>query len=449
MKFCPECGAKLFSQKFCQECGANIAKYLGGAQSTDSGEVARATAVADSSADLIDISEIDFSAMEQEAGRQLTEKLLAPFEVEQMSNGKYIVKKLKNPDELILSVPDCVQIIGENAFANSKVIEVSLPEGLVKICAGAFRNCADLETVNFPKSLRIIEKQVFSGCALLDIEPPANIRCGEDAFSGTLPDRRKKAAAAEAARKKAEEERKRQEAAAAEAARKKAEEERKRQEAAAAEAARKKAEEERKRREAELAKWNIGGHPTFGSYYKDNGNSKSPIEWIVLKREGNKALLISKYGIDCRPYNPDWVDTTWETAPLRKWLNNEFLNTAFNRTEQAKIQSTRVITPDNASYGTKGGNATTDKIFLLSIDEAEHYFSSKNERLCTPTAYAVSKRAYVDDDTGCGWWWLRSPGYYQCIAADVDCGGVVHGSGDYVYSTDGCVRPALWVNLES
>ena len=28
MIFCPECGAKLVSQKFCHECGANIGKYL-------------------------------------------------------------------------------------------------------------------------------------------------------------------------------------------------------------------------------------------------------------------------------------------------------------------------------------------------------------------------------------------------------------------------------------
>ena len=28
MKFCPECGAKVVSQKFCQECGINLSKYL-------------------------------------------------------------------------------------------------------------------------------------------------------------------------------------------------------------------------------------------------------------------------------------------------------------------------------------------------------------------------------------------------------------------------------------
>ena len=28
LKYCPECGAKLFTQKFCQECGENLSKYL-------------------------------------------------------------------------------------------------------------------------------------------------------------------------------------------------------------------------------------------------------------------------------------------------------------------------------------------------------------------------------------------------------------------------------------
>ncbi len=219
-----------------------------------------------------------------------------------------------------------------------------------------------------------------------------------------------------------------------------------------------KAEEERKRREAEETRRKVEEAKksekelTFGSYYKDSESSKSPIEWIVLKREGNKALLISKYGIDCRPYNPKKSKTTWETAPLREWLNNEFLNTAFSRAEQSRIQSTRVVTPDRkVSWRTvKGGNPTTDKIFLLSIDEAKQYFSSNDDRRkCAPTAYAVSKGAYRWDKNGCGWWWLRSPGNIQNFAAYVFHGGGVSGDGRYVDSTFGCVRPALWVNLDS
>lgn len=38
MNYCPECGAKLVSQKFCGECGANIEKYLGNMKSNNNSE---------------------------------------------------------------------------------------------------------------------------------------------------------------------------------------------------------------------------------------------------------------------------------------------------------------------------------------------------------------------------------------------------------------------------
>ena len=41
----------------------------------------------------------------------------------------------------------------------------------------------------------------------------------------------------------------------------------------------------------------------FGSYEQDNdeSNGTEDIEWLVLAREDNKALLISKYALDVQP----------------------------------------------------------------------------------------------------------------------------------------------------
>ena len=39
----------------------------------------------------------------------------------------------------------------------------------------------------------------------------------------------------------------------------------------------------------------------FGSYYQENSTKKTPIEWLILKKSGTKMLLISKYGLDCKP----------------------------------------------------------------------------------------------------------------------------------------------------
>ena len=93
----------------------------------------------------------------------------------------------------------------------------------------------------------------------------------------------------------------------------------------------------------------------FGSYYQSNGFTKEPIEWIVLDRQGGRALLLSKYILDCKCYSNEHKDVTWETCDLRKWLNNDFYNQAFSGSEQGKILSTNVIN-NNSKYKTKGGN---------------------------------------------------------------------------------------------
>ena len=149
----------------------------------------------------------------------------------------------------------------------------------------------------------------------------------------------------------------------------------------------------------------------FGAYEQDNdeSNGAEAIEWLVLDKEGDKLLVISKYALDCQPYNTDYTDVTWESCTLRTWLNDDFLNEAFSADEQSYIVQTTVTADENPKYDTDPGNDTKDRIFLLSIDEAEKYFSWGSRRRCEPTDYAVSNGAYESDSGNC-WWWLRSPG---------------------------------------
>ena len=207
-----------------------------------------------------------------------------------------------------------------------------------------------------------------------------------------------------------------------------------------------------------LKKAEVGSTVYFGSYEQDNdtSNGKEVIEWRVLEKKDNKILVISKYALDCEQYNSLFLKdvTTWETCTLRKWLNETFITSAFNSDEQALIPETNVSAGKNPEYCTNSGNATKDKIFLLSISEVNKYFSSDDERMCATTDYANAQGAYTSDDyivdgkEAC-WWWLRSPGYSQRCAARVDSGGSVDCYGDYVSSDDVGVRPALWITLES
>lgn len=198
----------------------------------------------------------------------------------------------------------------------------------------------------------------------------------------------------------------------------------------------------------------VGDKITFGTYEQDNvtSNGTENIEWLVLARENNKILVISDKALDRQLY--DNADVTWENCSLRKWLNDSFLNAAFSEEERALIQSTTLSADKNPEYSSDPGTATTDKVFLLSINEAEKYFNSDEARKCAPTAYAKAQGALTSSDvyeTPSGaatcWWWLRSPGYSQKGAAIVNCDGSVYYFGYGVDYDDVSVRPALWISF--
>ena len=211
------------------------------------------------------------------------------------------------------------------------------------------------------------------------------------------------------------------------------------------------------------AKFAVGNYVSFGTYPQTKaGNDATPIEWLVLARDGNKALLISRYGLDAQRYNKDTTSVTWETCTLRTWLNGTFYNKAFSSAEQAAILTTNVDNSKNQCYSgwsTNGWKNTQDKVFLLSYAEANKYFgvtyynSSNTKSRVAPTAYAIAHGAWTSssdktaDSVNAGWWWLRSPGSDQRSAAYVFADGSLDDLS--VGSDSASVRPALWVNIEA
>lgn len=73
------------------------------------------------------------------------------------------------------------------------------------------------------------------------------------------------------------------------------------------------------------ADWTIGDVVTFGCYPQTaKGNDNTPIEWLVLAREGHSALLLSRYGLDIQPFHRKKMSRVlWEKCSLRNWLNSE------------------------------------------------------------------------------------------------------------------------------
>lgn len=196
----------------------------------------------------------------------------------------------------------------------------------------------------------------------------------------------------------------------------------------------------------------VGDCVFFGAYEQDNNtaNGKENIEWQVLDIKDGKVLVLSKYALDCKPYNTEQDDVTWETCSLRQWMNKDFINAAFSTEEQTMLSTVTVSADKNPNYSTVPGNATQDKIFLLSISEVNQYLTSNSAKQCIPTDYAANNGAYVDPNSGtCSWWWLRSPGWQQSNAVGIVDDHGVFWEGIYVDCNYGAVRPAMWITLNA
>lgn len=212
----------------------------------------------------------------------------------------------------------------------------------------------------------------------------------------------------------------------------------------------------------------IGDIVTFGTYPQTaEGNDDTPIEWIVLDKNGDEYLLISKMILDCQPYYPERVDdVAWENSTLRAWLNNEFYNKAFNASQKSQIVSTTIEAegrPEYAEYSTRLSSDTIDKVFILGeYDNGKYYIwkylTEDDGSICKATEYACSHCAESDvfvDESGNKYiedMWLSFP-YYSDLALFVECTYIFEG-GYYdtsLYCTElNCkfgVRPCTWVRL--
>ena len=187
----------------------------------------------------------------------------------------------------------------------------------------------------------------------------------------------------------------------------------------------------------------VGETITFGRYPQRGADAgPEPVEWIVLDVDGNTATLISKCALDAMPYSGDEPVVTWESCTLRNWLNGHFADVAFTDDEQAMLVSSKVMAGVNPAFPTDPGNDTQDRVYLLSIEEAERFFRSDWDRACAATAYAKARGAKTNREDTCRWW-LRSPGIHPDHAALIMRLGSILRRGGSVLSDDLGVRPVI------
>ncbi len=215
--------------------------------------------------------------------------------------------------------------------------------------------------------------------------------------------------------------------------------------------------------------WNPNAQPReivlFGAYPQTaTGADSTPIRWRVLQNAGGALFLLSEYILDCKRYHGAFTEITWRDCDLRKWLNGEFFDTAFNAAERELIRATHCT--DNGADSPD----TEDKVFLLSAAEVQDLTAKVDDdplrvrRRAVGTEYARLKKPdgchlYVYDkqvkadyivengaEWGCSWWWLRTRGNAPSRAYFVGARNSIRSYALVNQARDG-VRPALKINL--
>ena|GEM_PF-207073 len=182
----------------------------------------------------------------------------------------------------------------------------------------------------------------------------------------------------------------------------------------------------------------------------------SGVDWrvvdVVHDGDVHRALLFAERVVGKGPYHADRADqvgVTWERCDLRGWLNDAFF-WSLGEPLTSRVVESSVRAEPNPTWGTAGGNDTTDRVFLLSMKEvAEYLVGNRNvqwKKFKGPSCWLEVERG-MDEDDKITWWWLRSPGGGTRGAAGVDSHGKLYGHGFGVCASGG-VRPAFWLDLQ-
>lgn len=166
----------------------------------------------------------------------------------------------------------------------------------------------------------------------------------------------------------------------------------------------------------------------FGSY------KGTPIQWQIIAVEDGKVLAVSRYCLDVKAFNNSETSVSWESSSLRKWLAEDFYANAFSAEEAEVI------------LDTQSSETVTDKVFILSAEEANEYFEYDSWRKAAPSE-SISASVKTEDG-GC-YWWLRNDGEASDKAPYVFSDGRIFNIGYAVDYDQVTVRPAIWVQVDN
>ena len=176
---------------------------------------------------------------------------------------------------------------------------------------------------------------------------------------------------------------------------------------------------------------------TFGQYIQDkDGTVFSPLSWRILEKKDNMMLLVTEKIVDHIQFSAK-KNNNWENSDIVQWLNKDFADRAFNEHEKTLIEN----------------SVSGEKVFLLSLEEYEHYFADPRDARAGFTDYSRKK---ASEHYGSnirepyGFWWLRTAnerggwGEDGSVYINHVCNNGTVNPFERAEYFDG-VRPAIWV----
>ncbi len=185
------------------------------------------------------------------------------------------------------------------------------------------------------------------------------------------------------------------------------------------------------------------GDIVFFGHYDITGKhfGKERMTWIVVKRDAEKACLLSEYGIAGNWYNQKHTQINWMESDLRSFLHSKKFTGIFSAKEFATLVQ-------------KDG----DIISLLSANEALNIFETEAERQLAITDVAIHDGVNINTPSKANnwdmkgyrssWWWLKGDNEKKSITAPIVTeDGVVLIDEKVVNKPGGAIRPVIWVSL--
>lgn len=163
---------------------------------------------------------------------------------------------------------------------------------------------------------------------------------------------------------------------------------------------------------------------TFGNYYGE------PLEWIVLDIKDDNALIITSDIVDCIPFGVK--DTNYKDSKIRYFLNNKFIDKAFK--DEEKMFINKICLEDI--------ECVNDYVFLLSMNEAKKYLTTKELRYASCNHHAIINGG--NERSSGHAYWLRTFDENNFVYyIDETC----YISSHFI-NAKYCLRPACWIKIK-